>query len=99
MSYEPTVAKDFYLVRDLCAVTCLGKATVYEAIEKGELPGYKAGNRYVVPGEAFRAFCEGRWVPIWMRLREDNRIEENAGKPVEERKPLVVDIRDFGHAV
>lgn len=97
MSYQPTVDKDFYLVRDLCAVTGLGAATVREGISKGELPGYKAGNRYVIPGEAFRSFCEGRWVPLTMRIREDERIE-GADEP-KERKPLVVDIREFGHAV
>ena len=98
MSYQPTVAKDFYMVRDLCAVTGLGKATVYEAIEAGELPGYKAGNRYVIPGEAFRSFCEGRWIPIAMRLRDDARMEENSGEP-REPKSFLVDIRDYGHAV
>lgn len=97
MSWQPTVEKDFYLVRDLCAVTGLGKASVYEGIEKGELPGYKAGNRYVIPGPAFREFCEGRWVPLAMRIRDDARIE-GMGAP-RERKPLVVDIRELKHAV
>ena len=73
--WEPSVAKDFYLVRDLQAVTGLGKQTIYAAIEAGELPGYKAGTRYVVPGPAFRAFCEGTWVPLPMRIRHDNAIE------------------------
>ena len=96
MTYRPTVAEDVYLVRDLCAYLKLGKATVYKAIEAGELPGYKVGNRYVVPGEAFRELQAGRWVPIAMRLREDTRIES----PVDRgRRPLVVNIQDFKHAV
>lgn len=75
MSWQPTVEKDFYLARDLCALTGLGKASVYEAIEKGQLPGYKAGSRYVIPGPAFRDFAEGKWVPLHMRIQEDHRIE------------------------
>ncbi len=94
MSYQPTVEKDFYLVRDLCALLGIGKQTAYDAIDAGELPGYKVSNRYVVPGPAFRDLAEGKWIPLWMRLKEDNRIE--APEP-RERKPLVVDIREFGH--
>ena len=94
MSYQPTVEKDFYLVRDLCALLGIGKQTAYVGIEAGELPGYKVGGRYVIPGPAFRDLAEGKWVPLTMRLREDNRIE--AGEP-KERGPLLVDIREFRH--
>ncbi len=70
-SYQPTVEKDFYLVRDLCAVTGLGKASVHKGIQRGELPGYKVDGRYVIPGPAFRAFCEGTWEPrpVWIDQR------------------------------
>lgn len=48
---------------DLMAVTGLSRASVKAAIRSGELPGYKVGERYVVPAEAFDAFCAGTWVP------------------------------------
>lgn len=81
MSWQPTVEKDFYLVRDLCAISGLSKPSVYDGIEKGELPGYKIGNRYVIPGPAFRAFAEGTWVsPI-------KRLEVMRASNDEEREP------------
>lgn len=49
--------------QDLMTVTGLSRETVKAAIRTGELPGYKVGERYVVPAEAFDAFCAGTWVP------------------------------------
>ena len=48
---------------DLCRVTGLGRETVKAAIVAGELPGYLIGSRYIVPAEAFDAFCRGEWRP------------------------------------
>jgi excisionase family DNA binding protein len=50
-------------VRDLCEVTGLSRPTVCAAVRTGELPGYKIGERYVIPRDAFDAFCRGEWVP------------------------------------
>lgn len=50
-------------VHDLMQVTGLGRESVKAGIRTGELPGHKVGSRYVVPHEAFTAFCEGRWTP------------------------------------
>lgn len=50
-------------VPDLMRVTGLGRDSVKAAIRSGELPGYKVGRRYVVPADAFEAFCAGTWVP------------------------------------
>jgi hypothetical protein len=55
-------------VSDLMNVTGLGRDTVRAAIRTGSLPGYYVpgtGDRgqYIVPGEAFAAFCKGEWVP------------------------------------
>lgn len=55
--YDPTDG-----VKHLMRVTGLGRETVKAAIRTGELPGYLVGHRYTVPEDAFRAFCEGRWV-------------------------------------
>lgn len=57
---KPTV----YGYRDLMAATGLGRDTVKAAIRSGELPGYLVGRTYVVPEDAFQAFCEGRWTPV-----------------------------------
>lgn len=48
-------------VADLCAATGLDRGAVYRAIQAGELPGQKFGNRYVIPGAAFEAWCRGEW--------------------------------------
>ncbi len=56
-------------VADLMKATGLGRDSVRAAIRTGSLPGYYipgTGDRgqYVVPGEAFDAFCRGEWVPV-----------------------------------
>jgi excisionase family DNA binding protein len=48
---------------DLCAVTGLSRPSVTAAIQRGELLGHKVGAYYVIPAEAFDAFCRGEWVP------------------------------------
>jgi len=58
-SYDPKKGVEY-----LRAATGLGRDTVYAAIRSGELPGAHVGDRYIVPEEAFRAFVEGRWIPI-----------------------------------
>lgn len=50
-------------LQDLMTVTGLGKYAVKSAIRNGQLPGYKTGRFYVVPADAFAAFCNGTWVP------------------------------------
>lgn len=50
-------------VQDLARVTGLDPRTVRTAIRVGELPGYAVGSRYVVPADAFAAFCRGEWQP------------------------------------
>lgn len=49
--------------RDLMRVTGLGREIVKAAIRNGQLPGYVVGRSYVVPEEAFKAFCRGEWTP------------------------------------
>lgn len=49
--------------QDLVAVTGLGEDSIKAGIISGELPGYRVGKSYVIPADAFDAFCEGRWVP------------------------------------
>jgi len=51
-------------VKDLMAVTGLCRPTVCAAIRTGELPGYKVGERYVIPHQAFEDFIHGRWIPM-----------------------------------
>lgn len=53
-----------YGVADLMRITGKGRDTVRAAILSGELPGYKVGRSYIVPKDAFEAFCRGAWVPI-----------------------------------
>lgn len=53
---------EVYGYRDLMRVCGLGRDTVKFAIRMGELPGFKVGRSYVVPAEAFAAFCAGTWV-------------------------------------
>lgn len=57
-------------VEDLMRVTGLGRATVREGIRRGELPGFQVGARgqYVVPRQAFEAFCRGEWEPRPRRM-------------------------------
>lgn len=100
MSEQSPVARDFYLVTDICAVTGLSRASVQEGIRRGELPGYKVGTRYVIPGNAFRAFCEGRWMP---QVREEAVAAEAAEtvEPTQKRDPqqFIRHFEDYGHAV
>lgn len=49
-------------VADLCAVTGLSERSVRNAIARGDLPGSKVGERYVIPREAFDRYCRGEWV-------------------------------------
>lgn len=55
-------------VADLVEATGLTENTVRAAILAGDLPGYRIGTgkhgKYVIPGAAFEAFCNGTWVPI-----------------------------------
>ncbi len=55
-------------VADLMTVTGLGRDSVRAAIRTGQLPGYYLGHgsrgHYVIPNEAFAAFCAGTWVPV-----------------------------------
>ncbi len=103
MSEQSPVARDFYLVTDICAVTGLSRASVQEGIRRGELPGYKVGARYVIPGNAFRAFCEGRWMP---QVREEaptdtgSDLSEATDEP-RQRDPqqFIRHFEDYGHAV
>ena len=48
---------------DLMAVTGLSRHAVTAAIHRQELPGYVVGSRYVIPRDAFDAFCRGEWRP------------------------------------
>jgi len=54
---------DPYYPEDLERVTGLSRDVVRAAILAGELPGYKVGNQYRIPAQAYRDFCAGRWVP------------------------------------
>jgi hypothetical protein len=54
---------DPYEIADLMRVTGMGRDACRAAVRAGELPGYVAGRRYVIPAEAFRSFCAGTWVP------------------------------------
>jgi excisionase family DNA binding protein len=58
-TYDPRKGVEY-----LRKATGLGRDTVYAAIRSGELPGNHVGDRYIVPEEAFRAFCRGEWIPI-----------------------------------
>lgn len=52
---------DPFTVKDLEKVTGLQEQAVKRAIIAGQLPGAKVGGRYVIPHDAFVAFCEGHW--------------------------------------
>lgn len=52
-----------YTVADLMRATGLGRDSVRAALKAGTLPGYKIGKRFVIPAEAFHAFCRGEWKP------------------------------------
>lgn len=50
-------------VQELMDVTGLGRDAVRAGIRCGQLPGYVVGVRYIVPRQAFEAFCRGDWEP------------------------------------
>lgn len=67
MKNQPAAPKT---VADLMAITGLGRDTVRAAIRTGALPGYyvqsnprKNRGHYVIPADAFEAFCNGTWQP------------------------------------
>jgi hypothetical protein len=79
-------------VADLMRVTGLGDVAVRAAIRTGQLPGYYVGRgsrgQYVIPGEAFAAFCAGTWVPQLRPLftesirplpRPEDMVKQRAG--------------------
>ncbi len=48
---------------DLITASGLSRDTVKALIRTGQLPGYKAGRKYVIPADAFDAWCRGEWQP------------------------------------
>lgn len=48
---------------DLATVTGLHIDTVKKYIREGKLPGYKEGERYIVPDLEFEAYRRGMWRP------------------------------------
>lgn len=48
---------------DLIVASGLSRDTVKALIRAGQLPGYKAGRKYVIPADAFDAWCRGEWEP------------------------------------
>ncbi len=67
---------------DLMEVTGLGRDAVKLAIRAGQLPGYAVGPKpmYVVPAEAFDAFCAGTWEPRPMKQPEPIRPLQMIGQ-------------------
>lgn len=64
MNRKPSPLKPaVYGYEDLMRVTDKCRQTVCKAIREGQLPGYKVGRSYVVPADAFEAFCRGEWEP------------------------------------
>lgn len=59
---------DPYYPEDLERATGLSRDVVRAAILAGELPGYKIGNQYRIPAQAYRDFCTGRWAPVPRRI-------------------------------
>lgn len=59
-------------VQDLCRELNLGRPAVIRAIESGQLPGYRIGDkdRYVVPDDAFRLVKMGYWEPQPARVEK-----------------------------
>lgn len=57
--------------------TMLGvhEKTLRQAIHRGEFPGYKLGNRIVIPQAAVDEFMAGRWIPERQRLIEELIVE------------------------
>lgn len=50
-------------LQDVMTATGLGRESVKALIRTGQLPGHKLGRRYVIPRDAFDAFCAGDWEP------------------------------------
>lgn len=48
-------------VEELCIATGLSRPSVVKGIKAGQLPGYKVGNIWVIPRDAFDAFSRGEW--------------------------------------
>lgn len=61
-------------LQDLMDVTGLGEYAVKSAIRNGTAPGYKVGRFYVIPHDAFVAFCRGEWQPLPPPPRETVRL-------------------------
>ena len=53
-------------IHDLMRVTGAGRQAVTNAIERGDLPGYRvgAGRKFWIPDAALAAVEQGTWVPV-----------------------------------
>lgn len=58
-------------IKDLMAITGLGRQAVTRAIDEGTLPGYRVGpNRVWISDEALEEVRKGTWVPPHLRKEE-----------------------------
>lgn len=69
-------------IRDLQQLTGRSRETIIAAIESGQCPGYKLGNGYSIPDEAFDLFARGYWEPQPARIT-----------PIQPQVPLVRSVR------
>jgi excisionase family DNA binding protein len=58
-------------VEEFAEMLGVHEKTLRQAINRNEAPGYKLGNRIVIPADAVDEFMAGRWIAARERLVEE----------------------------
>lgn len=63
MTVSPTAAPKIWSAAEFGRLIDINEKLVRRSIEAGDLPGYRHGNRFVIPDPAVQEYLLGRWVP------------------------------------
>lgn len=56
---EPNLPKLAFSIREACAVSSLGKTTLYTHINSGRLKAIRIGGRTLIPADSLRTLLSG----------------------------------------
>ena len=69
-----TAPKRFYRVREICHMTGLSKAKVFQALKAGKIQGLKLEGTLLIPADSFHRYLDNA-VPWKAKDSDDERCE------------------------
>lgn len=54
-----TTAKLAYSIKEACSATSLGRTTIYDCINSGQIKTVRIGGRTLIPAQSLQAFVSG----------------------------------------